>query len=346
MFERFGADQRSAGFDRVDRDARTRIAHHHAFEQRRDRHRRRCVARAAPRAIPRKPRQQGGQPFGRIAQRHQHVGAKRRVFGVARRVVREQAQLAGQVLDVVHHEGDAAVEILEPRGFEQRLVAGLFGEIAGELAPDHAQQIEILPIERARERGTAQHHHAHQPAEMEQRHDRPGALFGQQPSGHRRTFAVMIDTAPDHVEIDDETVAFEEACRVARQHFCGEFERAPLPARGQRQHAAFVGRHQEAARAVGNVGQHFDHAFGQRGFGRSGAADRFGEAQPLGAVIVPMLEEMLGHRHLEPAAQARRGQERQAQRGRPKRERKLDQVRRPCAQPRQRARCAHHHDQV
>ena len=41
------------------------------------------------------------------------------------------------------------------RGLAERVLAGLLGEVARELAADHAQQVEIFPVEPARHRRAA-----------------------------------------------------------------------------------------------------------------------------------------------------------------------------------------------
>ena len=87
-------------------------------------------------AIARQPRQKRRQLVRRIAQRHQHVGAEFGVAGVKFGIAREQSELARQVLDVMHDEGDAAMEFVEPANFGQGFLAGVFGQIAGELAAD------------------------------------------------------------------------------------------------------------------------------------------------------------------------------------------------------------------
>jgi hypothetical protein len=65
------------------------------------------------RAVAPEPRQQRLELVGAVAQREQHVGAELGLVGVLLGVARKQRELAGEVLDVVHHERDAAVELVE-----------------------------------------------------------------------------------------------------------------------------------------------------------------------------------------------------------------------------------------
>ncbi len=61
----------------------------------------------------------------------------------------DQAELADQILDVVHDEGEAAVELVEALRVGERLLAARLGEIAGGLDAGGAEQVEILPVQRA-----------------------------------------------------------------------------------------------------------------------------------------------------------------------------------------------------
>jgi hypothetical protein len=106
-----------------------------------------CAARgASPGAVPAEPPEQRVELVGTVGQGDEHILAEHRVVGVALRISREQRELAGKVLDVVHHERDAAVEFVESRGFDQCAVADLLGKVAGELAADHLEKVEILPV--------------------------------------------------------------------------------------------------------------------------------------------------------------------------------------------------------
>ena len=84
----------------------------------------------------------------RALQRRDHVGAELGIVGVALGIARDQAELAHQILDVVHDEGEAAVELVEAVGVGERLLAARFGEIARRLDAGGAEQVEILPVER------------------------------------------------------------------------------------------------------------------------------------------------------------------------------------------------------
>ena len=62
----------------------------------------------------------------------------------------------------MHDEGDAAVEFVEALRLAERVLAGLLGEIARQLAADDPQEIEILPVEGTGEGRAGQHDHAEQ----------------------------------------------------------------------------------------------------------------------------------------------------------------------------------------
>ena len=90
-------------------------------------------------------------------------------------------ELADQILDVVHDEGEAAVELVEAPGVGERLLASRLGDIAGGLDAGGAEQVEILPVERAPERRMLEDDEADQPAGVDQRNAGPGALELGQP---------------------------------------------------------------------------------------------------------------------------------------------------------------------
>ena len=90
--------------------------------------------------------------------------------------------------------------------------------------------------------------------------------------------------------------------RIAR----GDVPARPVPRRGRLDRAGLVGDEQHAAGRVDDVGEGLDDALAERRRRRPRAADGVGEAQPFGAIIVAMLEQMLGELDLGPAARAGR----------------------------------------
>ena len=83
----------------------------------------------------------------------------------------------------------------------------------------------------------------------------------------------------------------------------------PVPRRGRLDRAILVGDQQQAAGRVEDVGEGLDHPLAERRRLGPGRADRLGEAQPFGAIVVAMLEEMLGDLDLGPAARPARRQQ-------------------------------------
>ena len=57
-------------------------------------------------------------------------------------------ELAHQILDVVHDEGEAAVELVEALRVGERVLAPRLGDVGGRLDAGGAEQVEILPVER------------------------------------------------------------------------------------------------------------------------------------------------------------------------------------------------------
>ncbi len=266
---------------------------------------------AGRRAVPPEPRQQGLQLFRAVAQRQQHVGAKLRVVGVLLGIARQQRQLAGEVLDVVHHERDAPVELVEAERLAERVLARLFRQVARQLAADHAQQVEVLPVEATSDRGTRQHDHTDQALIVQQRHHRPGRGLIAQPFRTGRGGNALNASRSHVVEIEDEVAVLEEPLTLDAQGFGGNVDARPLPARVEPQ-PTFLARGQEqASGTVGDVGGRLDDPLAQRRRGRARPSHRFGEPQPFGAVVVAMLEQVLGQCDPEPAAQPSRVPHRQ-----------------------------------
>ena len=84
----------------------------------------------------------------RALQGRDHVGAELGIVGVALGVAGDEAELAHQILDVVHDEGEAPVELVEALRVGERVLALGLGDIGGGLDAGGAEQVEILPVER------------------------------------------------------------------------------------------------------------------------------------------------------------------------------------------------------
>ena len=157
----------------------------------------------------RRMRRQAGEQIVHLAdralQRRDHVGAEFGIVGVALGIAGEQRQLADQILDVVEDEGEAAVEFLEPLRVGKRFLAMRLGERARRLAAGGAQQVEILPVERAAVIGRGEQHEADQPLVVDQRNAGPGVgvrRASQCGTRHRRVARVGPAVA-QRVEVDD-----------------------------------------------------------------------------------------------------------------------------------------------
>ena len=146
---------------------------------------------------------------------------------------------------------------------------------------------------------------------MQQRHHRPCHRIAQQP---RRTGGVryIFGTRGTHIiEIDDKLAAFEKRHRCTVQRLARNIDPRPLPARRQFHPAFFAGGQQQARRAIGNIGHRLHDPFAQGRRLRASAAHRIGETNPFGAVVIPVLEQMLGQHDTQPAAHFWRRQHRQ-----------------------------------
>ena len=178
-------------------------------------------------------------------------------------------------------------------------MGAVLGEVARRLATGDAEEVEILPVERARDRRAGEDDRASEHVTVDQRHDDPRGGQRGEGVGDAVVFRLIErdDAAPRQAG---------EQCRVVQVGRVG-----PVPGRGGDERA-FVRVEQEAGGRIGEVGDRADDARAERlGPGR---AQRGGEALPLDAVVVAVAEEVLGELHPRPGAQPGGGGERQ-QRG-------------------------------
>ena len=113
------------------------------------------------------------------------------------------------------------------------------------------------------------------------------------------------------VELDHAPAVLD---RAPQRGGLGQLARAgpiarPVPVGGDFRARLAVADQQQPAGQIDDVGERLDHALAERRRVGPGAAERRGEAQPFGAIIVAMLEQMLGQLDLEPGARARARQE-------------------------------------
>ena len=148
-----------------------------------------------------------------------HVGAELGIVGVPLGIARDQRQLADEILDVVEDEGEAAVEFLEPLGVRQRLLAMRFGERAGRLAPGGAQQVEILPVERAAVIGRGEQDEADQPVVVDQRNAGPAHGLGEHPGGGDGELGLAASSQPSRCASNSRIRPSRSTARQKRRRF-------------------------------------------------------------------------------------------------------------------------------
>ena len=258
----------------------------------------------------RQPREQIIHATGRIVQRRDHVGAEIGVVGVALGIARDQGQLADEVLDVVQDESEAAVEFVEALGFREGFLRPRLGEVARDLAPGDAQQVEILPVERAVDRRAREQDRPLQAAEMRQRQQHPA--FGiEHPRRHARRLGRVGGVAAHRVEFDDASAARERGDQRGGR---AGARPVPVPPRADAEARPFRHQQQPGGR-IGQVGDRLDDTLVERGR-TIGLAERVCEARPFDAVVIAVAEEVLGDLDLRPRLDPGRRQDRQARRGR------------------------------
>ena len=262
-------------------------------------------------AIAGKPGNQGVQFIGGIAQGDEHVVAKFLFLSMKFGVAGQQTKLTGQILDIVHHEGDTAVEIVKPVSFCQSILTGVFGKVAGKLLTNDAQQVKVLPIELSDHSGTRQHDQPDKALIMDQRYKRPGAWVFQQPGRQFNRFTGRTRTRAHIVDISDVSFAFEEL-HGARWHGVGRhLNLRPVPACGEREITMIARRQQQTGGALCNIGDSLYHPLTQRQCLNTAMADGSRKPQPLLTVVITVLEKMLGKDNLEPPTHPLRWQKQQ-----------------------------------
>ncbi len=179
-------------------------------------------------------------------------------------VARGQGQLAHQILDVVHDEGEAAVELVEALRIGQRLLRPRLGEVARHLAAGDAQQVEILPVERAVDRRAGQQDRTLQPVEMDQaapapRHSASSVIH----SGTLASSAGSAVSPRTDVELDDPAGAGEIGGERLVAAGGGQVVARPVPVGADAQ-AASLGHRAAGRRGVGQVGDRLDDPLVER----------------------------------------------------------------------------------
>ena len=208
-----------------------------------------------------------------------HVGAELGIVGVALGVAGDEAQLADQILDVVHDEGEAAVELVEALRVGERLLAARLGEIARRLDAGGAEQVEILPVERPPDERMLEDDEADEPVAVDQRHAGPGAVERGQPGRDREPRLARRRSQParSRVEIEDVAALLRGSGCSASASVAGLGQVvAPVPARRRRlsRHCSSASSSRPAG-ALGDVGERLDDPLLERRRRRR-ATDRVG----------------------------------------------------------------------
>ena len=279
-----------------------------------------CSGSARAPMVLRQAGEQRVHPVGRILERRDHVGAELGIVGVPLGVARDQRQLADEVLDVVQDEREAAVELVEPRGVGERGMRAILGQIARRLPPGDAQQVEILPVERAgRPAGARAGSRRPGCAPWISGTQRPGVGVVAQPVRDAAASSAGAVAAADLIQLDDARAGGE---MVAQRRVGGpppscQFQAAP----GARPPPSGTSSSPAGESVRSAIALTMRRSSGSAPVARR--AERRGEALPFGAIIVAVAEEMLGDLHLEPGAQPRRRQQRHQRGGRAEHDRGL-----------------------
>ena len=189
----------------------------------------------------------------RALQRRDHVLAELGLVGVPLGVADDEAELADQILDVVHDEGEAAVEFVEPPGVGERLLAARLGEIARRLDPGGAEQVEILPVERPPDQRMLEQDQADEPIAVDQRHAGPEQPRARPASaGSRRSRRASVRAARRAAGRNRRRGRSLSRKRISAAILGAAVGHvvAPVPARGEAEPAAAVGHAAAGRRAI------------------------------------------------------------------------------------------------
>ena len=223
----------------------------------------------------------------------------KRVMAVARRVLEEERELSHQVFQVVHHERGHLVEGLELARLQQRLEARL-GEEGRHLARRGLQQIAHFPVHFDFARGVAS---TANPSSSS------SAITGttSHASGSSRSQAgISTARSPRRPGLDHPSGFRQETGEgaVGGSH---ALHRRHVPARCLRVRTLLL--QPEALRRDSRPGRRARGSCAARGSCPAPARKKAGEAQPFGAVIVAVREEMLVDEYAQLRAQRARGEQ-------------------------------------
>ena len=184
---------------------------------------------------------------------------------------------------------------------------------ASELAawrPAARKQVEILPVERTAVIGRGEQDDPDQPVVVDQRDPGPQAR-GLRASS--RAPGALLSAASAQPWRKPSNSMIRPLFSIAVQKFVSSLDLArgrdrsgPVPRRRDPDRPAGVADQQQAARRVDDIGEGLDDPIAERRRVGADAAERIGKAKPFGAIVVAVLEQMLGELDLEPAARPRR----------------------------------------
>ena len=267
----------------------------------------------ACRRMRREPREQLVHLADRALQRRHHVGAEFGVVGVPLGIAGEQRKLADEILHVVKDEGEAAVEFLE----SLRLAEGFLAHVPRRASsPPGCRRCGAgrNPPSRAAAGNRARR----------ARRGRSGARGGSagcRPRPRLVEQPLRARQAPCPRRLPNlggapRTRAFGRWLQ-SRSRIAGElssFARRAVrlassttPAMASPRPPSLTSNSPPGASTMSAKALTIRSLSG--GASGPGAAQRFGEPQPFGPIIVAVLEQMLGELHLDPAARAGAGDE-------------------------------------
>ena len=96
---------------------------------------------------------------------------------------KRQGELGRDIFDIVHDEGEPAVETFEPLDLGEPPRGAVLGKIGGGFAGDHTQQVPLLAIEGAVHAAFGEYHDAEQPFSMVERQQEPRMWRCRYPGG-------------------------------------------------------------------------------------------------------------------------------------------------------------------
>src|SRR3954454_133148 len=243
-------------------------------------------------------------------QRRNHVRPKVGIVGVTLGIAGEQRELADEILDIVKYEREATIEFFETLRVTERLLSQRLGKRTRGLVSGGPEQVEIFPIELPAIFRRCKHNEANKTLVMEQRNGCPSRIVLEQPFRHAQfTVPCACPALAKTFEFEHSATGLElrpEISRLFERLRRGTVSR-PAARIGNGQAPSAIIDQQQSPGSIDDIGEGCHDPLAEWWSVWPGPSERLSETEPFGAIIVSMLEQMLGELDLYPPASSGTG---------------------------------------